>query len=177
MKSRKHFYILHFIIFFSNIFFSNPNPQTTLQSPYYSILDFPNPQKKNNSISFSIWTNEFLFLNVSNSFPYFSYFITTSKTGIISIITKNETLFSIDLKKKMYKTIFNQENIMKGENVILPMEGKLFRVKTNIEKETFEEFTTPINELVDMTPFSIWFSEDYYFKAVDIGEDGNIFSY
>ena len=165
MKSRKHFYILHFIIFFSNIFFSNPNPQTTLQSPRYSILDFPNPQKKNNSTSFSIWTNEFLFLNVSNSFPYFSYFITTSKTGIISIITKNETLFSIDLKKKMYKTIFNQENIMKGENVILPMEGKLFRVKTNFEKETFEEFTTPINELVDMTPFSIWFSEDYYFKG------------
>ena len=62
----------------------------------------------------------------------------------------------------MYKTNFNQSNIIKGDNVILPMEGKLFRVK-NLETENFEEFTTPIKDLVDMTPFSLWFSQDYYF--------------
>ena len=48
----------------------------------------------------------------------------------------------------MYKTNFNQSNIIKGDNVILPMEGKLFRVK-NLETENFEEFTTPIKDLVE----------------------------
>ena len=166
MKSRKYFYFLHFIIFFYNIFFSNSTKYTSNKySPNYSFLDFYNSSKTNNSLSISILTNEFIFPNKTKIFQHYKYFITTSKRGIISIISHNETLFSIDLKKKMYKTIFTQENLMKGDNVILPMEGKLFRVKTNFDKETFEEFTTPINELVDMTPFSLWFSEDNYFKG------------
>ena len=31
--------------------------------------------------------------------------------------------------------------------------------------QNFEEFTTPISELVDMTPFSLWFMPDYYFLS------------
>ena len=67
--------------------------------------------------------------------------------------------------KTNFTTNFTQENLMKGDNGILPMEGKLFRVKTIYAKETFEEFTTPINELVDKTPFYLWFSEDNQFKG------------
>ena len=165
MKSRKSFYILHFIIFFHNIFFSNSlKPSSKKYSPNYSFLDFSNSNTTNNSLSISIWTKELNFSNETNISNY-KYFFTTSKTGIISIISHNETLFSIDLKKKMYKTNFTQESVMKGENVILPMEGKLFTVKTNFDKEIFEEFTTPINELVDLTPFTISFSEGNYFKG------------
>ena len=166
MKSRKSFYILHFIIFFHNIFFSNSlKPSSKKYSPNYSFLDFSNSNTKNKSLSISIWTKELNFSNLTNISQNYKYFFTTSKTGIISIISHNETLFSIDLKKKMYKTNFTQESVMKGENVILPMEGKLFTVKTNFDKEIFEEFTTPINELVDLTPFTISFSEGNYFKG------------
>ena len=170
MKSRKYFYfyILHFIIFLSKIFFSNSKLSSNRYSPNYSFLDFSISNKTNNSLSISIWINEFI-SNETNINQKYKYFITTSKTGIISIISQNETLFSIDLKKKMYKTNFTtnftQENLMKGDNGILPMEGKLFRVKTIYAKETFEEFTTPINELVDKTPFYLWFSEDNQFKG------------
>ena len=170
MKSRKYFYfyILHFIIFLSKIFFSNSKLSSNRYSPNYSFLDFSISNNTNNSLSISIWINEFI-SNETNINQKYKYFITTSKTGIISIISQNETLFSIDLKKKMYKTNFTtnftQENLMKGDNGILPMEGKLFRVKTIYAKETFEEFTTPINELVDKTPFYLWFSEDNQFKG------------
>ena len=161
MKHRiSSFYFLHFIIF-SNVFIVTLTSKSSyLYSPNYSI--FNTNFLKNNSSSFSIWTKEFLFTNIDSFFSDYSYFITTSKTGIISIIHNNQTLFSIDFNKKMYKTNFNQSNIIKGDNVILPMEGKLFRVK-NLETENFEEFTTPIKDLVDMTPFSLWFSQDYYF--------------
>ena len=161
MKHRiSSFYFLHFIIF-SNVFIVTLTSKSSyLYSPNYSI--FNTNFLQNNSSSFSIWTKEFLFTNIDSFFSDYSYFITTSKTGIISIIHNNQTLFSIDFNKKMYKTNFNQSNIIKGDNVILPMEGKLFRVK-NLETENFEEFTTPIKDLVDMTPFSLWFSQDYYF--------------
>lgn len=160
------FYFLHFIIFSYTFFLSSfLKTSSYLYSPNYSIFNISSNLFQNNPSSFSIWTKEFLFPNKSSFFSDYSYFITTSKVGIISIIYKNKTLFSIDFKKKMCKTNFNQANIIKGDNVILPMEGKLFRVKTNLETENFEEFTTPIKELVDMTPFSLWFSQDYYFTS------------
>jgi len=142
------------------------NESSMNHCPNYFILNFSNIfSEKNISKPISIWTKEYIFSNVSKTFKDFPYFITTSKNGIISIISKNKTLFSMDFNKKMYKTNFNQENIIKGENVILPMEGKLFRVKTYYEKENFEEITNPIRYLVDMTPFSLWFSQDYYFDS------------
>ena len=158
------FYFLHFIIFLYNIIQSfSLKSSSHKHSPNYSIF---NPYYfLNNSTSFSIWTKEILYSNKTSFFSDYAYFITTSKNGIISIIYENKTLFSIDFNKKMFKTNFNQSNIIKGDNVILPMEGKLFRVKTNLETENFEEFTTPIKELVDMTPFSLWFSQDYYFMS------------
>ena len=125
-------------------------------------------------MSLSILTKEFLHSKILSDF---SYFITTSKAGIISIIKNNKILFSIDLNKKIYKTYFQQEIVMKGNNVTLPMEGKLFRVfpgRTNLEEnleidnfelDNFEELTTPIRELVDMTPFSFWFNQDYHYDG------------
>ena len=77
----------------------------------------------------------------------------------------------------MYKTYFQQEIVIKGDNVTLPMEGKLFRVfpgkldlEDNLgidtfETDNFEELTTPIRELVDMTPFSFWFNQDYHYNG------------
>ena len=167
MKSRKLTFFLHFIIFsFAFLPSSLLNESSLNHCPNYYILNFSKIfLEKNISKPISIWTKEYIFSNMSKIFSDFPYFITTSKNGIISIISKNKTLFSMDFNKKMYKTNFNQENIIKGENVILPMEGKLFRVKTYDEKENFEEITNPIRYLVDMTPFSLWFSQDYYFDS------------
>ena len=154
MKSRKLSFFLHFIIF-SYIITLSTSEKTPSHSysPNYSFLNFSNIFLKNNFFSLSIWTKEYFFSNISTIISEYSYFITTSKTGAISIISNNKTLFSIDFNKKMYTTNFNKDNIIKGDNVILPMEGKLFNVKRDYEIENFAEFTTPIKDLVEKTPF------------------------
>ena len=171
MKSKKSFFFLHFIIFSYTVILCSPsNPQC----PNYSLIKFWRNFLQNDSMSLSILTKEFLHSKILSDF---SYFITTLKAGIISIIKNNKILFSIDLNKKIYKTYFQQEIVMKGNNVTLPMEGKLFRVfpgRTNLEEnleidnfelDNFEELTTPIRELVDMTPFSFWFNQDYHYDG------------
>ena len=165
MKSRNYFYILHFIIFsFTLIFSHSLKSSSKLYSPNYSLLNFSSSFPENKSIS--IWTKEYIFSNISKFFDECPYFIGTKKTGVISIISQNKTLFSIDLKKKMYKTNFNEKNIIKGDNVALPMEGKLFKVKMeNYENDYSDEFTTPIKEYVDMTPFYFCFNQYYYFNG------------
>ena len=47
------------------------------------------------------------------------------------------------------------------------MEGKLFIVYPNEinSEEKFEEITTPIRELVDKEPFSLWFNPNYFFNG------------
>ena len=167
MKSRKLVFFLHFIIFsFAFLSSSSLKESSQYSCPNYFILNFSKIfSEKNISKPLSIWTKEYIYSNISKIFSEFPYFISTSKNGIISVISKNKTLFSIDFNKKMYKTNFNQENVIKGDNVILPMEGKLFRMKTHYEKENFEEITNPIRYLVDMTPFSLWFNQDYYFTS------------
>ena len=163
MKSRKYFYILHFIIFsFTLIFSHSAKSSSKLYSPKYSLLNFSSNFSENKSIS--IWTKEYIFPNISKFLEECPYFIGTNKSGVISIISQNNTLFTIDLKKRIYKTIFNEKNIIKGDNVVLPMEGKLFKVKTeNYENEYSDELTTPIKEYVDMTPFYFRFNQYYYF--------------
>ena len=163
MKSRKYFYILHFIIFsFTLIFSHSAKSSSKLYSPKYSLLNFSSNFSENKSIS--IWTKEYIFPNISKFLEECPYFIGTNKSGLISIISQNNTLFTIDLKKKIYKTNFNEKNIIKGDNVVLPMEGKLFKVKTeNYENEYSDELTTPIKEYVDMTPFYFRFNQYYYF--------------
>ena len=74
-------------------------------------------------------------------------------------------MFTIDFEKKMFETYIDQTNIINEDKVVLAFEGKLFIVKNNLEVQNFEEFTTPIIELVDMTPFSLWFMPDYYFLS------------
>ena len=127
MKSRKLVFFLHFIIFsFAFLSSSSLKESTPNNCPNYFILNFSKIfSEKNISKPLSIWTKEYTYSDLSKIFSEFPYFITTSKNGVISIISKNKTLFSIDFSKKMYKTNFNQENIIKGDNVILPMEGKL----------------------------------------------------
>ena len=165
MKSRKSFFFLHFIIF-SYIYILSYSFNTTSSysySPNYSFFYLSNKNLQN--ISLSIWTKEYYDSNISKIFSDYSYFITTTKTGIISIIYNNQTLFSMDFKKKMFQTYFNQENGIKGDNDIFPMDGKLFTVKNDYGVENFREFTTPIRELVDKTPFSVWFCKDYSFMG------------
>ena len=153
------FYFLHFIIFTYNTI-------KALQSPNYIISDISNNFLQNYSSSISITIKELLFPNETQIFSKYSYFLATSKSGIISIISdNNETLFSFDFKKKMYETNIEQTNIINEDKAVLALEGKLFIVKNNFESQNFEEFTTPISELVDMTPFSLLFMPDYYFLS------------
>ena len=53
--------------------------------------------------------------------------------------------------------------IKNEDKVVLAFEGKLFILQNNLEVQNFEEFTTPISEIVDTIPFSLWFMPDYYF--------------
>ena len=167
MKYKKNlFYFLHFIIFSYNSFLSSQiNPLDYLHSPNYYITNISNIFPDNYFSSISITTKELLFSNETNLSNNYSYFLTTSKNGIISLILNNKTLFSIDFNKKMYQTNIDQTNIINEDKVVLAFEGKLFIVKNNLEVQNFEEFTTPISELVDMTPFSLWFMPDYYFLS------------
>ena len=118
------FTILSYLIIPSSSLKSPPNPQC----PNYSFLKLSNNFIPNSSISFSIWTKEFLFSDISKKLSDFSYFITTSKTGIISVISDKKILFSLDLNKKMYESYFCRKNIIEGDNEVLPLEGKLFRI-------------------------------------------------
>ena len=168
MKHGINFFFLHFIIFsFKFILSFSPNKTYNSYCPNYSLLQFSNIFSKANSISLSIWTKEYIVSNISKFFSDIPYFITTTKTGNISIISQKKILFSIDLNKKMYQTEYKTnlklENITHEENLILPMEGKLF--KTNLETENSGEFTTPIKDLVDSTPFSMPFCRNYYFAG------------
>ena len=65
----------------------------------------------------------------------------------------------------MHETNIEQTNIINEDKVVLAFEGKLFIVNNNLEVQNFEEFTTPISELVEMTPFSLWFMPEYYFLS------------
>ena len=160
MKYKKlFFYFLHFIILIYNT-------KKTLQTQNYIISNISNIFLQNYSSSISITTKELLFSKEEKIFSKYSYFLTTSKSGVISIISKNnDTFFSFEFKKKMYDTNIDQTNIINEDKVVLALEGKLFILKNNFEAQNFEEFTTPINELVDMTPFSLWFMPDYYFLS------------
>ena len=165
MKYRTfYFYFLHFIIFLFTFFPSfSPKSSSNSYCPNYSLfnLNF----LPNNISSYNVIKKEFLYTNNMSLFSDYSFFIAISKLGILSFISQNKTLFSVDLKKKMHKTNFNQTNISRGDNFILPMEGKLFTVKTIFDYENFEELTTPITELVDMAPFTLLSSNDYYFLS------------
>ena len=167
MKYKKNlFYFLHFIIFSYNIFLSfSLESKGYFHCPNYYITNMTNIFPHNYSSSISITTKEFLFSDETNLSTNYSHFLVTSKSGIISIISNNSKLFSIDFNKKMYETNIEQTNIINEDKIVLAFEGKLFIVKNNLEVQNFEEFTTPISELVDMTPFSLWFMPDYYFLS------------
>ena len=167
MKYKKYmFYFLHFIIFSYNSFFSSKIESLDyLHSPNYYILNVSNIFLHNYSSSISIITKELLFSDKSNLLTNYSYFIATSKSGNISFIGNDKKMFTIDFEKKMFETYIDQTNIINEDKVVLAFEGKLFIVKNNLEVQNFEEFTTPIIELVDMTPFSLWFMPDYYFLS------------
>ena len=167
MKYQKNiFYFLHFIIFSYNTFLSSPrNSFEYLQSPNYYVSNLSNIFHQNYSTPVSITTKEILFSNKTSLSDRYTYFLATSKSGIISLFSNNKELFSIDFKKKMNQTNIEQTNIINEDKVVLAFEGKLFIVKNNLEVQNFEEFTTPISELVDMTPFSLWFIPDYYFLS------------
>ena len=169
MKHKKNlFYFLHFIIFSYNSFLSSPKESIEyLYSPNYSILNISNIflHDYSSSSSISISTKELLFSNETNLLTNYSYFIATSKSGNISFISQNKKMFTVDFEKKMFETYIDQTNIINEDKVVLAFEGKLFIVKNNQEVQNFEEFTTPISELVDMTPFSLWFMPDYYFLS------------
>ena len=167
MKYKKYlFCFLHFIIFTYNSFFSSPLKSIDyLHSPNYYILNLSNIFLYNYSSSILITTKELPFSNEINFLTNYSYFIATSKSGNISFISNNKNIFAIDFEKKMFETYIDQTNIINEDKVVLAFEGKLFIVKNNLEIQNFEEFTTPIRELVDMTPFSLWFMPDYYFLS------------
>ena len=178
MKSTKSFFFLHFIILsYIIILSSSLKPPPNPQCPNYSLLKFCNDFVPNNSMSLSIWTKEFLFSDISKRLSDFSYFMTTSKSGIISVVSDKKILFSLDLNKKMYKSYFHRKKIIAGDNDTLPLEGRLFRVYPdeanleenlgidNFEMEKFEEITTPIRDLADTEPFSFWFSKNYFFNG------------
>ena len=167
MKYQKNiFYFLHFIIFSYNTFLSSPrNSFEYLHSPNYYVSNLSNIFHQNYSTPVSITTKEILFSNKTSLSDRYTYFLATSKSGIISLFSNNKELFSIDFKKKMNQTNIEQTNIINEDKVVLAFEGKLFIVKNNLEVQNFEEFTTPISELVDMTPFSLWFMPDYYFLS------------
>ena len=167
MKYKKYmFYFLHFIIFSYNSFFSSIIESLDyLHSPNYYILNISSIFLHNYSSSISIITKELLFSDDSNLSTNYSYFIATSKSGNISFIGSDKKMFTIDFKKKMFETYIDRTNIINEDKVVLAFEGKLFIVKNNLEVQNFEEFTTPIIELVDMTPFSLWFMPDYYFLS------------
>ena len=160
------FYFLHFIIFTYTLLLSSPIKSTQyLFSPNYVISNLSNIFLHNYSPSISITSKEILFSKDMSLFSNYSYFVVTSKKGKISFIYNNESFFSMDFNKKMYETNIEKTNIINEEKVVLAFEGKLFIVQNYMEIQNFEEFTTPISELVEMTPFSLWFMPNYYFLS------------
>ena len=167
MKLKKQlFYFLHFIIFSYNFFLlSTKNTFSNFYSPNYIISNLSNIFPKNYSSTISTTIKELLFTNETDLSSKYSYFLVTSKSGKISVISNNKTFFSIDFKKIMNETNIEQTNIINEDKVVLAFEGKLFIVKNYLDMQNFEEFTTPISELVDMTPFSLGLMPDYYFLS------------
>ena len=157
---------LHFIILSYNLFKSfQTNSKSYSYSPDYLIENLTNIFLQNYSSSISINAKEILFSNETNLSFNYSHFLVTSKYGNISIISENKNMFTFDFKKKMHETNIEQTNIINEDKVVLAFEGKLFIVNNNLEVQNFEEFTTPISELVEMTPFSLWFMPEYYFLS------------
>ena len=157
---------LHFIILSYNLFKSfQTNSQSYSYSPDYLIENITNIFLQNYSSSISINAKEILFSNEANLTYNYSHFLVTSKYGNISIISQNKSIITFDFKKKMHETNIEQTSIINEDKVVLAFEGKLFIVNNNLELQNFEEFTTPISELVEMTPFSLWFMPEYYFLS------------
>jgi len=164
--NKKIISFLHFIILSYNLFKSfQINSKLYSYSPDYFIENITNIFLQNYSSSISINAKEILFSNKTNLPSNYSHFLVTSKYGNISIISENKSMFTFDFKKKMHETNIEQTSIINEDKVVLAFEGKLFIVNNNLEVQNFEEFTTPISELVEMTPFSLWFMPEYYFMS------------
>ena len=164
--NKKIISFLHFIILSYNLFKSfQTNSKLYSYSPDYFIENITNIFLQNYSSSISINAKEILFSNKTNLPSDYSHFLVTSKYGNISIISENKSMFTFDFKKKMHETNIEQTSIINEDKVVLAFEGKLFIVNNNLEVQNFEEFTTPISELVEMTPFSLWFMPEYYFMS------------
>ena len=164
--NKKIISFLHFIILSYNLFKSfQTNSKLYSYSPDYFIENITNIFLQNYSSSISINAKEILFSNETNLPSNYSHFLVTSKYGNISIISENKSMFTFDFKKKMHETNIEQTSIINEDKVVLAFEGKLFIVNNNLEVQNFEEFTTPISELVEMTPFSLWFMPEYYFMS------------
>lgn len=164
--NRKLISFLHFIILSYNLFKSfQTNSKSYPFSPDYLTENITNIFLQNYSSSISINAKELLFSNETSLISDYSHFLVTSKNGNISVISENKSIFTFDFKKKMHETNIEQTNIINEDKVVLAFEGKLFIVNNNLEVQNFEEFTTPISELVEMTPFSLWFMPEYYFLS------------
>ena len=164
--NKKIISFLHFIILSYNFFKCfQTSSKSYSYSPDYFIENITSIFLQNYSSSILINAKEILFSNKTNLKSIYSHFLVTSKYGNISIISENKNMFTFDFKKKMHKTNIEQTSIINEDKAVLAFEGKLFIVNNNLEVQNFEEFTTPISELVEMTPFSLWFMPEYYFLS------------
>ena len=114
--------------------------------------------------SFTITQKETLY-SLSNS-KYF-YFITTSKSGIISLIHTNsfssKLIWSLNLSEKNYESNIINTNIFKEEKAVISLNDKLYIISNNTKN--IEEFMIPLPEVINMTPFDLDFMPNYYFKS------------
>ena len=164
-------FLLHFIIIFTislskknhyNLSHKLIGKNSNTCPNYFQFYYFNNDSQIYNS--FKITQKDILY-SLSNS--KYSYFITTSKSGIISLIQKNlfssKLIWSLNLSQKNYESNIINTNIFKEQKAVISLNDKLYIISNNTKN--IEEFMIPLPEVIKMTPFDLDFMPNYYFES------------
>ena len=180
MEHYKIITLIKYICFLFNIFcFLQKTNSTQIESPKQK-NDIP-PQ---NSFSKSPFQNinpleiEYETSNLDNN-----YFVISTKDGNLHLFEKMPLIkkkWTVNLGEELIRTHIIRKNIINENKVLIPMDGKLFIV-TNQPDIKLEEFAIPITDLVNRSPFSLYFMPNYLFRGnkvsnlftIDI-ESGNV---
>ena len=164
-------FLLHFIIIFTislskknhyNLSHKLVEKNSNTCPNYFQFYYLNNDSQIYNS--FTVIQKDILY-SLSNS--KYSYFITTSKSGIISLIQKNlfssKLIWSLNLSQKNYESNIINTNIFKEQKAVISLNDKLYIISNNTKN--IEEFMIPLPEVIKMTPFDLDFMPNYYFES------------